>query len=73
MNKSRTHALISARNSGWLAAEAEAGRLSGVYQRITVLARAQRIDFIQAGREAVAKGLVSAADWLMLREAMGER
>jgi hypothetical protein len=34
-------------------------------------ARAQRIDPIQAGREAVAKGLVSAADWVMLREAMG--
>jgi hypothetical protein len=54
-----------------LAVEAEADRLSGVYQRITMLARAQRIDFTQAGREAVAKGLVSAADWGMLREAMG--
>jgi hypothetical protein len=56
-----------------LAVEAEADRLSGVYVRITMLARAQRTDFLQAGREAVAKGLVSAADWLMLREAMGGR
>jgi hypothetical protein len=56
-----------------LAAEAEADRLSEVYQRITMLARAQRIDFIQAGREAVAKGMVSAADWLMLRDALGGR
>ncbi|TDH58155.1 hypothetical protein E2C06_34030 [Dankookia rubra] len=56
-----------------LATEDEADRLSGVYIRITVLARAQRIDFIQVGREAVAKGLVSTADWLMLREAIGGR
>ena len=54
-----------------LAVEAEADRLSGVYIRITVLAQAQRLDFLQAGREAVAKGLVSAGDWLILREAMG--
>ena len=56
-----------------LAAEAEADRLSRIYQRIMLLARAQRMDFLQAGRDAVAKGLVSAADWLMLREAMGGR
>jgi len=54
-----------------LAAEAEADRLSRIYVQITMLARAQRIDLLQAGREAVAKGLVSTADWLMLREAMG--
>ena len=56
-----------------LAVEAEADRLSGVYARITVLAQAQCLDFLQAGREAVAKGLVNAGDWLMLREAMGAR
>ena len=56
-----------------LAVEAEADRLSGVYMRIMILARAQRIDLLQAGREAVAKGLVRAADWGMLREAMGGR
>ena len=56
-----------------LAVEAEADRLSEFYVRITMLARAQRTDFIQAGREAVAKGLVSAADWEMLREAIGGR
>ena len=56
-----------------LVVEAEAGRLSGVYIRIMMLAWAQRTDFLQAGREAVAKGLVSAADWAMVREATGER
>ena len=54
-----------------LAVEAEADRLSGVYVRVMMLARAQRTDFIQAGREAVSKGLVSAADWAMVREAIG--
>lgn len=54
-----------------LAVEAEADRLSGVYIRVMMLARTQRTDFLQAGRDAVAKGLVSAADWGMLREAMG--
>jgi hypothetical protein len=56
-----------------LAAEAEADRLSGVYQRIMLLAQAQRTDFLQAGRDAVTKGLVSSADWGMLREAMGRQ
>ena len=56
-----------------LAVEAEADRLSGVYIRVMMLARAQRIDFLQAGREAVAKGLVSAADWLIVCEAVGGR
>lgn len=56
-----------------LAVEAEADRLSGVYIRIMMLARAQSIDFLQAGREAVAKRLVSAVDWAMVREAIGGR
>lgn len=45
--------------------------MSGVYIRITMLAHAQRTDFLQVGRDAVAKRLVSAADWLMLSEALG--
>ena len=52
-----------------LAAEAEADRLSGVYVRITMLARAQRVDFLEAG----AKGLVSAADWATVHKAVGGR
>ena len=40
-----------------LAIEAEADRLSGVYLRIVMLAQAQRIDFLEAGRDAVAKAL----------------
>ena len=56
-----------------LAVEAEADRLSGVYIRIVMLAQAQRIEFIEAGRDEVAKGLVSAADWVMVREAIGGR
>ena len=56
-----------------LTAEAEVDRLSRIYVQITMLAQAQRTDFLQAGRDAVAKGLVSAADWGMLREAMGGR
>lgn len=54
-----------------LAAEAEADRLTGVYLRVQALAQAQRVDFVQAGWEAVAQGLISATDWLMVREATG--
>jgi hypothetical protein len=56
-----------------LAIEAEADRLSGVYLRIRLLAQAQRIDVIEAGREAVSKGVVSASDWELVREAITER
>jgi len=56
-----------------LATEAEADRLSGIYVRVTMLAQAQRIDLVQAGREAVAKGLISSADWAMVREAVDGR
>jgi len=42
-----------------LAIEAEADRLSGVYIRMMMLARAKRVDLVQAGRDAVAKGLIS--------------
>ena len=56
-----------------LAVEAEADRLSGVYLRVMLLAQAQRIDLLDAGRIAVAKGLVRAADWALVREALTER
>ena len=56
-----------------LAIEAEADRLSGVYIRVMMLARAKRVDLMQAGRDAVAKGLISTADWELVREAVGGR
>ena len=56
-----------------LAIEVEADRLSGVYLRIRKLAQAQRIDVLDAGRSAVAKGLVSAADWALVRAAINDR
>jgi hypothetical protein len=56
-----------------LAIEAEADRLSGVYIRVMMLARAKRVDLMQAGRDAVAKGLISSADWELVREAVGGR
>jgi hypothetical protein len=56
-----------------LAIEAEADRLSGVYLRVRLLAQARRIEFEAAGREAVANGVVSAADWDVIREAVGGR
>ncbi len=56
-----------------LAIEAEADRLSGVYLRIRMLAQAQRVDVIEARRDAVAKGLVSTADWELVRAAISER
>lgn len=55
-----------------LAIAAEADRLAVVYEHVRLLARAQRIGFEQAGRDAVAKGLISVADWLMLQEARDE-
>jgi hypothetical protein len=54
-------------------AEAEAKRLSGVYLRVRMLAQAQRIDVLETGRDAVAKGIISAADWEVVREAICER
>lgn len=56
-----------------LAIEAEADRLSGIYIRVVMLAQARRVDFIEAGREAVSNGAISAADWVMVREAVGGR
>ena len=56
-----------------LAIEAEADRLSGVYLRVMLLAQAQRMDLLDAGRIAVTKGLVGAADWALVREALNSR
>ena len=56
-----------------LAIEAEADRLSGVFLRVEMLAQAQRTDLATAGRDAVAKGLVSAADWVLVEEALAGR
>ena len=56
-----------------LAIEAEADRLSGVYLRVLLLAQAQRIVLLDAGRVAVAKGLIAAADWALVREALTGR
>ena len=56
-----------------LAIEAEADRLSGVFLWVKMLAQAQRTDLATAGRVAVAKGLVSAADWALIEEALAVR
>jgi hypothetical protein len=53
--------------------EAEAERLSGVFVRILLLAKASQLEFEAAGRAAVAKGEVAAADWTIIREATGGR
>lgn len=57
------------------AIEAEADRLCGVYLqvKVKVMAQAQRIEILQAGREAVAKGLISADERDVVREAVGGR
>ena len=55
-----------------LATEAEADRLAGIFEQIRLLAQAQRLSFIQAGRDAVAKGLITASDWALVREALGQ-
>ena len=52
-----------------LAVEAEADRLAALYERILLAARARRVGFLEAGREAVAGGLISLADWDLLRAA----
>ena len=55
-----------------MATEAEADRLAGIFEQIRLLAQAQRFGFIQAGGDAVAKGLVTASDWALVREAVGQ-
>jgi hypothetical protein len=54
-----------------LAIEAEADRLASIFEQVRLLAQAQRLGFIQAGRDAVAKGLITASDWALVREALG--
>lgn len=51
---------------------AEADRLAALYERILLAARARRVSFLDAGREAVAKGVVALDDWDLLREAAAE-
>ena len=41
--------------------------------RVLLLAQAQRVDLLDAGRVAVAKGLIAAADWALVRVAVSER
>ena len=55
-----------------LAVEAEADRLAALYERILLAARARRVPFLDAGREAVAKGVVALDDWDLLRKAAAE-
>lgn len=50
------------------AIEAEADRLLGVFIRIRMLAQSQHIEFAQAGEDAVRKGLVTEADWLVIKQ-----
>ena len=48
-----------------------ADRLAALYERVLLAAQARRVGFLDAGREAVATGAVSLADWDLLREAAG--
>ncbi|MFK4045793.1 hypothetical protein ACI2KH_12610 [Roseomonas mucosa] len=50
------------------ALEAEADRLLGVYIRITLIARRQKVGLLEAGAEAVERGVASAEDWSLIRE-----
>lgn len=52
-----------------LALEAEADRLAALYERILNAAAARRVGFLEAGRDAVAAGLVTLAEWDLLRDA----
>ena len=48
--------------------EAEADRLFGVFLQVRLLAQSRRIDFLQAGEEAVRNGLVAEEDWLVIKQ-----
>jgi hypothetical protein len=50
------------------AIEAEADRLLAVFIRIRVLSQTRKLDFTEAGLEAVRNGLVSEEDWAVIRE-----
>ena len=50
------------------ALEAEADRLFGAYIRVTMLCQKRRLGFLEGGAEAVAGGVISAADWDLIRE-----
>ncbi len=50
------------------ALEAEADRLFGAYIRVTMLCQKRQLGFLEGGAEAVAGGVISAADWDLIRE-----
>lgn len=51
-----------------IAIEIEADRLFAVFIRVRLLSQTRKIEFALAGEEAVRGGLISVADWAMLRE-----
>ena len=53
-----------------VAFEAEVDRLLGGYLRIRLLAQSCKVEFETAGHEAAANGLVTPADWAMVRKAI---
>lgn len=56
-----------------LAVEAEADRLAALYERVLLAARAERVGFLEAGREAAARRLVSLGDWDLLPDGVRTR
>ena len=50
------------------ALEAEADRLFGSYLRVSLFCQKRRLGFLEGGAEAVAGGVISAADWDLIRE-----
>ena len=55
------------------AIETEADRLAEVYLRVKALAQRRRVALKQGGAAAVMEGMVTAADWVLVREALGLR
>ena len=53
--------------------EAEADRLAEVYLRVKALSLRRRVALEQSGAAAVIEGMVTAADWALVREAVGIR
>ena len=50
------------------ALEAEADRLLGQFIRISMIAKKERIGFLEAGSVAIERGIVSEADWDLIRQ-----
>ena len=53
--------------------EAETARLAEVYLRVKALAQRRRMELEQAGAAAEIEEMVTAADWVLVKEAMGLR